>query len=500
MSYLRQFPAFVLLLLFSAALMMVPAIDALIDHNMLISRTFFYHSVFFAVISVLLGLATTNWHPRVPERYHLLTLLMVYILLPIFLAAPLVPLVPNMDFMDLYFEMLSSLSTTGASVFERPALISDTIHLWRSLVGWLGGLIVLVTTFAVLAPLNLGGFEISDKTGGQYLRHGAGTIEEASRRIVQKARTITPIYVMGTFVLALILTVCGDRPFVALCHAMATVSTSGVSPIGGVEGAGSGRLGEIAIAIFLLSAVSQKTVFRSRWTERIPRFSDPQMQLMLICVLGITVVLFCRNFIGAAEVDRQDNLAAAAQGVWGSIFTILSFLTTTGFESSDWRTMQVWSGLQSPGLILLGVAVMGGGIATTAGGVKLLRVYALYRLGLQEMDLLVHPSSVRRQGHGDKMISDRGPQTAFVFLMLFLATLSLLLVALSATGLGFERSLTLAIASLTTTGPAILTLSDGFGYADLNDAAQVIFSAGMIIGRMEALVIIALFNPAYWRN
>ena len=221
---------------------------------------------------------------------------------------------------------------------------------------------------------------------------------------------------------------------------------------------------------------------------------------MLISVVGVTALLFLRSFIGAAEIDRQDNLSAAFQAVWGSLFTVLSFLTTTGFESHDWRAMQLWSDLPNPGTILLGVAVMGGGIATTAGGVKLLRIYALYRHGLREMDRLIHPSSLGRRGQGDRLISPNGARIAFIFLMLFLISLALVMIALSATGLGFERSLAVAIAGLTTTGPAIDTLGTGLGYGDLSAAAKAIFCAAMIVGRMEALVIISLFNPIYWRQ
>ena len=155
---------------------------------------------------------------------------------------------------------------------------------------------------------------------------------------------------------------------------------------------------------------------------------------MLISVLGVTAVLFLRSFVGAVEIDRQDNLVAALQAIWGSVFTVLSFLTTTGFESHDWRAMQLWSDLPEPGIILLGVAVMGGGIATTAGGIKLLRLYALYRHGLREMDKLVHPSSLGRRGQGDALISRGGARIAFIFLMLSLIALALVMLALAATG------------------------------------------------------------------
>jgi trk system potassium uptake protein TrkH len=217
-------------------------------------------------------------------------------------------------------------------------------------------------------------------------------------------------------------------------------------------------------------------------------------------VVGVTFVLFLRSFVGAVEIERQDNLVAALQAVWGSLFTVLSFLTTMGFESRDWRTMQIWSDLPDPGTILLAVAVMGGGIATTAGGVKLLRLYALYRLGLREMDKLIHPSTDGRRGQGDRLISEGGARIAFVFLMLFLVALAVVMIALAATGLGFDRSLALSVAALTTTGPAIGVLGDGGGYADLPAAARVVLCLAMIVGRMEALVIIALFNPVYWRQ
>ena len=500
MGQLRQFPAIVIVLMVVSCAMMLPALHAVSGGNWDIARSFLYHGIFFNMVAVVLGIATMNSRPRMPARYHLLSLLGIYVLLPIVLAAPLASLITQMPFRDLYFEMLSCLTTTGATIFDRPSLLPDTIHLWRAMVGWFGGLIVLVTAFAILAPLNLGGFEISQNS--QSLRGGfSGTsIEDASRRIIANSRLIAPIYAVVTGILALALILLGDRPLVAICHAMSTLSTSGISPLRTLDAAGSGRAGEVAIALFLLFAISHRGLNQRILRFQMPRFTNPQVQLMLISVLSVTLILFLRSFIGAVEIERQAHFDSALRALWGSIFTVLSFLTTTGFESHDWRTMQIWSGLPDPGAILLGVAVMGGGIATTAGGVKLLRLYALYRHGLREMDKLVHPSSLGRQGEGDQLISERGPQIAFVFLMLFLTALALMMTLLSATGLGFDESLALAVASLTTTGPAIRVLGGAFTYNDLDAVAQILFGIGMVVGRMEALVIIALFNPAFWRS
>ena len=166
-------------MLISAGLMLAPALHAARWENWEIARTFLYHAVFFALAAVIFGLATMNRPPRIPARYHLLTLLLAYVLLPLVLAAPMVALVPGIGLGGGYFEMLASLTTTGATLFDRPGLLPDPLHFWRALIGWAGGLLALVTAFAILAPLNLGGFEIGQE-GTASSRGGAAA--PSSRR------------------------------------------------------------------------------------------------------------------------------------------------------------------------------------------------------------------------------------------------------------------------------------------------------------------------------
>ena len=126
---------------------------------------------------------------------------------------------------------------------------------------------------------------------------------------------------------------------------------------------------------------------------------DKEVNLMLICVTVIPILLFIRHWSSAFEISEQADAGAAFGALWGGVFMVLSFLTTTGFESEYWSTSRSWSGLGTTGLILMGLAVMGGGIATTAGGVKLLRVYALYKHGVRELQRLSFPSSVVGSGN-----------------------------------------------------------------------------------------------------
>jgi trk system potassium uptake protein len=180
---------------------------------------------------------------------------------------------------------------------------------------------------------------------------------------------------------------------------------------------------------------------------------------------------------------------------------VSSFLTTTGFVSADWEEARIWSGLQAPGLILMGLAVFGGGVGTTAGGVKLLRVYALTIHGQREMDKLIHPSSVGGAGPAARQLRRQGAQVAWIFFMLFAFSIALVMAALTLSGLGFQESLVLAIAALSTTGPLVTMGGDAPLRLDLlTDAAKVIFAAAMVIGRLETLALIALLNPDFWRR
>jgi len=283
---------------------------------------------------------------------------------------------------------------------------------------------------------------------------------------------------------------------------MSTLATSGISPIGGTSGASSGIVGEMFIFLFLGFALSRQTFARDtadRGRARLLR--DPEMQMGLAFALGVPVLLFIRHWLGALEVDTGFSFANGLRALWGGIFTVLSFLSTTGFESSQWQASQNWSGLNTPGLILLGLAMIGGGVATTAGGVKLLRVYVLYMHGRRELERLVHPSSVGSRRTGKRSLRRQGAYAAWIFFMLLALSVAAIMLALSLTGLDFEPAVIFTIAAVTTTGPLAGIAGDApLSYGQLSEAAKLILAASMVVGRLETLAIIALLNPEFWRG
>ena len=154
--------------------MLLPAIHAFALDQHRVAQPFFYGAVLFSVVAALVALATYRQPVRNVARSQLLTLVAAYLILPVMLAVPLHEARPSMSFFNAYFEMVSSMTTTGASIFDTPRLVPDPIHLWRGLVGWMGGFLVIVSAVAVLAPMTLGGFEVLRPTASSGGLPGSG--------------------------------------------------------------------------------------------------------------------------------------------------------------------------------------------------------------------------------------------------------------------------------------------------------------------------------------
>ena len=502
-SALRDLPFVVLLIGLSGLAMLGPALHAVSVGDEATSRAFLYSGLITLVLFAMLAVATSGTVIRRRARSHLITIGVFFTLIPALLAIPFAQATSNTGFDSVYLDMVSALTTTGLPVYETTR-IGASVHLWRAEVAWLGGFFMWVVAVSVFAPLNLGGFEVGS---GNQVGQGATLtqtqihrVADPAERLARFTRRFLPVYAGLTGLLWLLLIAAGDRPFVALCHAMSTMATSGISPVGGIGGSGSGYMGEVVVFVFFAFALSRLTFSSDDRTDGVRTLvRDPELRLGLSLIALLPVLLFVRHFVAAIEADGEIRFAEGLSGFWGALFTTASYLTTTGFESRAWGATRIWSGLETPGLILMGLAVFGGGVATTAGGVKLLRVYALYKHGLRELEKLVQPSSVGGAGQVARRFRRQGAYVAWIFFMLFAISIATVMAALSLFGIDFERALVLTIATLSTTGPLVVSASDPIDLISLGLGAKLILAAAMALGRLETLALIALLNPDFWR-
>ena len=504
MQRLLALPFFLVLAILSCVAMIVPAAVALAGQSFHDARSFFYSALVGLVLCLMIAIAqSTRPHNRSAMR-QLVALLAAFVVLPAILAVPFYEAVRTTTFVNAYFEMVSCLTTTGATLFE-PGRLSEAEHLWRALVGWMGGLLMWISAAAILAPLTLGGFEVTALgEPGQTMpgTSGAGDISGPAKRLSRSTEVLFPIYLGLTVAVWIMLQILGDPVLVALAHAMSVMATSGISPIGGLQGAPSGMAGEMILFLFMFFALSRLTFSGDTGNSTRPGLlGDPEFRMGVALVLMVPVFLFLRHWVASFEVGDEQNLMAGMRAFWGAMFTTLSFLSTTGFVSADWSTAQGWSGLATPGLILLGLSLIGGGVATTAGGVKLLRVFALYLNGVRELEKLVHPSSVGRSSVLSRRIRKEGAFIAWVFFMMFALTLTAVTMSLAALGVAFEPSLVLAIAMLSNTGPLLSAAAETpIALAQFGDGVKAVLGFAMVLGRVEMLALIVMFNPDVWRD
>ncbi|WP_136644510.1 TrkH family potassium uptake protein [Tabrizicola sp. YIM 78059] len=500
---LSELPLLVVLIGLTGLLALLPAGYAVAVDQTALGRSFLYPALIILIGTTMLGIATAAFTPRDPARSHLAALVGAYVVLPVVMALPMKEAVPDTRFLNAWFEMVSSFTTTGATVYP-PARLPDAVHLWRATVGWFGGFLTLLAGYAILAPLNLGGAEVATgRVPGRGVL-GAGQMgrgADPSDRLTRFALQLFPIYAALTLALWVLLMIAGASGVTALIHAMGTLSTSGISGQTTLAASGAGYVGEALIFLFLIFAITRRAMPGTGLAEnRRPLSGDPELRLAGLVLGTVTLILFLRHWVIADEAGFAVDEDQAVASLWGILFTTASFLTTTGYVGADWQTGAAWSGIGTPGLVLMALAIVGGGTITTAGGVKLLRVYALLRHGERELERIIHPNSLGHGGPEARRLRREGAQLAWVFFMLFAVSIAVTVTILSILRVGFEPALVLALSGLTTTGQlASLGAPQPIAYGDLSDAVKAVLCLAMIVGRLETLALLALILPVRGR-
>lgn len=495
---LARTPVPVLLLGAVGCAMLLPASFAFLSNSAPTGRAFLYSAIVLILVALLLSIALIGGGGRRQANALLPIFGAAYLLLPAAMALPLVEAVPELRFRDAWFEMVASFTTTGATLLDDPDLVSPAVHLWRGQVAWFGGLFILVAVMALMAPLGLGGFEvIREKAQVPLMRADAG--DDAAVRLRQQLGLVLPPYLTATALVWAALATLGVPGFDALMQAMAALSTSGVLAQAGLGPIGLGA--EIVLFVALIPALSLRLRPGPRGFDRFAPHRDPELVAAAgIMAVVITIVVF-RHIVAGADLPVDEAYPALGRAIWGMAFNGLSFLTTAGLVSDDWVTMRAWSGLSPPGLLLVGLALMGGGVATTAGGVKLLRMHAMARMGRVELERLIFPSLVVGGGAQARLVASRGARAAWLLAMVFAIVGVVLVAILMIMGLRFESALVFGISALTTTGPLTQVAGEApLLWSSLGDSARGLLALAMILGRLEILVLVALVMARLGRN
>ena len=449
-------------------------------------------------------------HPIRAARSGLLALIIFYTVGPLILAVPLAELIPSFNIIDAYFEMCSALSTTGASNIRDIDDVPRTIVLWRSVCAAFGGFACLVAALAIFAPLSIGGFEVKhilDRPSeiSDQARFGPEIYmdrREAVERAIWAARLLGIPYCSMIILCMLGLAATGIPAFEALCYAFGAVSTTGFLVNSGGIAAYELWTAELVMIAFIVPAAIGVAVHMKALRGRLRAYiEDPECRYMMIGVAVVVATLFLRHWIGAIETRSTDEFEAGLRALWGTLFMAFSYITTAGFESADWQGATDWSTLRTPGVALVGLAIVGGGAASTAGGVKLIRAALLAKHSMNELGRLTRPTEIRPIRSGANRVTQGAMRIVFVFVMLYVLAVVMSALALTATGMDMIGALMASISVLSNTGPLLpMILDDQNAWVGLPDAGKIVLCIGMIVGRMETLAVVALLSPRTWRK
>jgi len=437
------------------------------------------------------GIMVFTYHgiAAAPSKTEMVALPFVGLIATSFFAGiPLSLMGATPSFADSLFEALSGLTTTGATIIDDVEAAARAALVWRATLQWFGGLATLAFAIAIAPALNIGGSSLLNIA----LPHGeAGSLTDRLRGV---AAPLLPIYVILTLLFMITYFMCGMPLFDAFCHALSTISSGGFSTRNDSLGGFGLPMVEILSIPFMLLAATNFTYhwafLRGRW--KIYR-NDPELQLLAVLFLIGALVIFAGDLaqsrITSGGHEPLESLRIA-------LFSTASALSTTGFVGMGERELTLFGTLTLCMLLFIG-----GGMGSTAAGLKMFRLLILLRHAMIELARLAHPSNANKLKYQNKMVTDNVLQGLWVFYFLFIGALALGGVGFAATGQDLDSAFYLTLTAISNAGPMIEVLDRGFeGFAAMGGAAKTLYAVGMILGRLEIITILALFSPGLWRR
>lgn len=472
-----------MLVVFSA-IMLVPVAVAFGYDD---SARYAYDEAFLITLAcgAALCFAMRGQHSDLEIRDGFLLVTLVWVVLPIFGALPLLFYFDDLTFTDAYFESLSGLTTTGATVLSRLDELPPSINLWRALLEWLGGMGIIVLAVAILPLLRVGGRQI-------YRAETPGPMKDVklTPRITESAKGLWLVYAGITVACVLSYRLAGMTWFDAVIHAFSTMSLGGFSSHDASFAFFNSPLIEaVAIVFMLASGINFATHFLVLHKRSFaPYRRDPEAGWFLAAMAGATILVAVYLLLMGTYADPATALRFAA-------FNVISIGTTTGYASTDFNLWPVFA----PFLMLL-LSLTTSSAGSTGGGIKMIRTRLMVQQGFREMVRLLHPQAQVPIKLGKQVVPNQIIFAVLAFMWLYGASLTILTMLLLATGVDFVTAFTAILACITNTGPGLNQVGPATTYAGFSDFQIWVCSVAMLLGRLELFTVLILFTPAFWRR
>ncbi len=384
------------------------------------------------------------------------------------------------NFTNAFFESMSGLTTTGATVIVGLDRAPPGLLLWRALLQWLGGIGIIGVAIAILPALGVGGMQL-------FRTESSDRSEKVMPRVREITTAIALIYVGLTGTCGVLYWLAGMTPFEALAHGLTTVSTAGFSTSDHSMG-NFGPAAQWVGTVFMVAGGIPFVLYVRLLRGERDSLRNSQVRIFLtvlaVAILGLTAWLLLSGRYGFEEAAR---LAA---------FNVVSVVTTTGYATADYS---LW-GNGAVG-VFFWLMFVGGCTGSTTGGIKIFRFEVMGRVLRSHLRHLIYPKGVFQRMYAGRLLPDDVVASVVVFFAFFFACYSVLTVLLMALDLDFLTSASAAVSALANVGPGLgPTIGPAGNFSTLPDAAKWLLAFGMLSGRLELFAVLVLFFPQFWRG
>jgi trk system potassium uptake protein TrkH len=461
--------------------MVVPVVTLLIFNRAAEINTFLWSSL----ITFLAGLALVL--PGKPEHVHLrprdMYMLTVssWIAVCIFAALPFL-LTQHISYTDSFFESMSGITATGATVLSGLDTMSPGILIWRSLLHWLGGIGFIGMAVAILPLLRIGGMRL-------FQTESSDRSEKVMPRSHMVAKYIALAYTGITVIGTVAFWLAGMSLFDAINHAMSAISTGGFSTSDmSLAHWTQPAVHWVAVVLMILGSLPFALYVATLRGNRKALLRDEQVRGFMGLLLATWLVMTLWYWL-TTDLPWYDALRHVAVNV-------TSVITTTGFALGDYS---LWGNFSL--MIFFYLGFIGGCSGSTAGGIKIFRFQVAYILLRANLHQLIHPRAVIKQNYNGHRLDEDVVRSILTFSFFFTITICIMALGLSLMGLDWITALTGAASTVSGVGPGLGEVIGPAGnFASLPDGAKWLLSFGMLLGRLEIITVLVLFMPAFWRH
>lgn len=434
---------------------------------------------------LLLWLSTQRYKRELQTKDGFLLVVSVWSVLPAFAMIPLLLSMSDLSISKAYFEAVSGLTASGGTALSGLDALPPSINLWRGEIMWLGGMGLIVLAVAILPLLGVGGRQLLNAEIPGPMKEN-----KLTPRIAETAKGLWAIYTCLTLVCIVAYEWAGMNWFDAVMHAFTTMGLGGFSSHDASFAYWNSPLIESIAVIFMLLAGINFAAHFMVWRTKsfTPYRYDSEavyyLSIVSLSCVGVALYLWGENIY-------PDMLTALRYAT----FNVVSVATTTGYSSTDYGLWPIFLPLWM--IFLSGIATSSG---STGGGIKMIRARILSKLLYREMISIMHPRAVTPAKVSKNVISNRIILSVLVFLFVYAASYTTMVLLLTFSGLDFITAFSAAGACLNNLGPGLGSIGPASNYASLTDFQISVCSFAMLLGRLEFFTLLVILTPAFWRK